>query len=232
MEDFAYGFVAALVGIVYPAYAIISAKSTRQMLTEEPDKKVSVYKSTAVLQLILSGLIFLCIAIAGDNITIIGLSFLRDPQRLLLLLVVCWVGLWLLNKMEIPPHKTDRLISQFKDVLFILPANVREYQWATALSFIAGTLEEIIFRGFLYWQLHQYLPLVPAMIITNVVFASAHYVTKIKNVMLTFILGIFFSISYVLSGTLWIAICCHILVDLYSTTLAKKLFVKDSFNNP
>lgn len=227
MTHFTYIIATVIIGIFYPAYAILDGKSTRQMLIASPPKKVYVYKFTGVLQLILSGLIFIFIFINDDSIDSIGLSFLRKPIWSLLLVGICWIFLWLLNKIEIASKKRAHLVSQYKDVLYIVPTTIREYKWAVLLSFVAGTLEEIMFRGFLFWQLHQYLPLIPAIIITNIVFAIAHFATKLKNVLIAFMLGIFFSTTYVLTESLWIAICTHVLVDLYSATLAKKLFINN-----
>ena len=129
----------------------------------------------------------------------------------------------MINKIEIDPSQTDQLASKYKDVIFLLPASLKEYKWAIVTSFAAGICEEIVFRGFMFLQLNQYLPLVPALILTNLVFALPHYATGIKNALTTFMLGLFWSLSYLLTDTLAFAIFTHILIDMHSSTQAVKL---------
>ena len=212
------------IGFVFPAYAILTGKSTREMLIKNPEKKVSVYQSTLISQFVLIFLVLFSMILNDQSLIELGLVFILKPQWFFLLYFIAFFVLWLLNKMNLTSDKAEKFKSDSEDVLYILPATLREYKWAITLSLFVGLFEEIIFRGFLYWQLLTIMPLVPALILTNIIFGLSHYGTKLKNAFSAFSLGIIWSISYVLTDSLWLAILLHICIDIYSTTMAFKSY--------
>ena len=204
--------------IVLPVYAVLTGKDTKKKFEEAPEKKVIYYRQIIVIQLILATLVFTSMALNGDNIDLIGLAFFKKPIWVLTLISATLIIFWLLNQIKLKPEDFDKLSSKYKDVDFLLPASRREYQWSIAVSYAAGICEEIAFRGFLYWQLLNYMPSVPSVFIVNIVFALSHYSTNLKNMIAAFILGSLLSISFIFTGSLWLAMLVHILVDIYSFT--------------
>jgi len=142
------------------------------------------------------------------------------------LIVICVLAYFTFTHMPISDARADKLTKTYKDIMYLMPANKKQYNASVLVSIIAGVCEEIIFRGFLYWQLQQYMPVYLAFILTNVLFGLGHAGTKLKNALMTFVLGIIFSTVYVLTESLWSAIVLHIIVDFQSMINGYKLKIK------
>ena len=218
-----YLILIVLIGIVYPIYALMSAGPTRRMLLKIPSKLIAVYKETMAIQVVLTFMIVFSLIGFQEPLDAIGLSFLFRPIQIGLLLGSCLLGLWMINKIEIDDDKVDKLSQDNKDVFYILPKTELEYKWGIVLSFVAGIFEEIIYRGFLYWQLTLYLPTLPSVLLVAFVFSLGHAGTKIKNMVSTFLLSLIFSATYLIVGSLWLAMLLHVLIDLYAVTSSYKL---------
>ena len=115
-------------------------------------------------------------------------------------------------------------IERDRAIKFLLPSTAEEYRWSIAVSFAAGICEEIVFRGFLYWQMVQWLPVIPAIIITNLIFGLCHFATGLKNASLAFGLGVLLSFLFLYTESLWWLMLIHVLIDIYSMTKGKRFF--------
>ena len=215
--------VALLVGVIFPAYALLYGGKTRQLLVDHPHKRMQVYRITSIQLIILMMMALLPIWVYGLAANSIGLGFMSQPFWIIGLLAISFLVLWLLNLLKITPESAAKLVKQNERVQFLMPTNIREYKMTVLLSFIAGICEEVIYRGFLLWFLLDYLPLIPAIILANLPFALAHLTsTGIKNTLGAFILALIFTGAFLLTRSLWLPIVLHILVDLYSMTMAYK----------
>ena len=214
-----YILIFVLIAIVYPIQAIIGAKSIKKFLLEFPEKKVGIYQQTLLVQVILCVLIFIAMYVNQDGIEKIGLVFIFNPlwmSALILLSILAW---WLIDRIEITPSKREQLHAQYREVLFLLPVTSADYRWSVILAFSVGIMEEIIFRGFLFWQLTLYIPIVAALFLTNFIFALCHSTTGLKNALYTLLLGLIASLLFIWTNSLWLPIILHILLDLYATTM-------------
>lgn len=223
-----YVIITILVGVLFPLYAIYEGQRLRKLLESVPDKIVRTYKETIVMQLVLVGLVITVVWYNAVPLDSFGLSFVMHPLLVLGLFGLSLVVLLVVRQISLDSKKKDQLMQGYKDVLYLMPRTTREYKWAVAISFVAGICEEIIFRGYLYWQLGGYMSDIYAFLLVNVAFATAHYSTKLRNMIYSFFLGALFSVTFILSGSLWISIFLHVVVDLYSVTMGKKLLDESS----
>jgi hypothetical protein len=67
-----------------------------------------------------------------------------------------------------------RYRARFGSTAFMLPRNVLEYRWFTALSITGGICEEFLFRGYLMWVLTAYTSLPVAIAISAGLFTVGH----------------------------------------------------------
>ncbi|MFY0652205.1 MAG: CPBP family intramembrane metalloprotease [Cyclobacteriaceae bacterium] len=215
--------VALVVGLIFPVIAILEGKKTHQLLLTQPDKKPYVFRLTAIQLIVLSIVSLLPILFGHFSLNDVGLGFVWQPFYIFLLFGICLLVWWLLGKLSLNSESAEKFLSQSERIKFLLPTNQREYKIMAVVSFIAGVCEEIVYRGFLFFFLNSYLPLLPALLLANLPFALAHLTTTgLKNTIQAFVLGLIFSGAYLLTGSLWLSILLHILVDLYSTTLSYK----------
>ena len=80
--------------------------------------------------------------------------------------------------------------------------------------FLAPTIEEIIFRGILFWHINFKFGFISAMILNSMIFAFLHL--KIRVIIFSFIGGIIFSYLTYKCNSLYAAIIAHCLYNFLS----------------
>jgi membrane protease YdiL (CAAX protease family) len=83
-----------------------------------------------------------------------------------------------------------------------------------AASLSAGFCEECIYRGYLIWAFQSLVGLGGAAALSLLAFAVAHSYQGIKGVLGVAVLGGFFTLVVLISGSLWPAIVLHAVVDI------------------
>lgn len=107
----------------------------------------------------------------------------------------------------------DRLSSDFESVAAMLPHTSSELHAFYGLSFTAGIVEELLWRGFLIAYLSQFVPIWAAAVISALVFGISHAYQGISNTPKIFAVGLVFSGLYILSGSLWLPMLLHFAMD-------------------
>jgi membrane protease YdiL (CAAX protease family) len=97
----------------------------------------------------------------------------------------------------------------------LLPSTGRERLLFALVALSAGLCEEVVFRAWLLDVLHRIgfdgLTLVA---LASVVFGLAHYYQGIVGIVVTGLLAVVFCVLYFVSGTLWVPIVVHAVIDL------------------
>ncbi|NNE10135.1 MAG: CPBP family intramembrane metalloprotease [Gemmatimonadetes bacterium] len=107
-----------------------------------------------------------------------------------------------------------QLLDQLGDLLFFLPKTKREFYLFKWLSLAAGVCEEILYRGFLIWFIASYLGILPAILLSSLAFGVAHSYQGFSNAVQTAIIGLWMAILFWLTGSVWIPMVTHFLVDV------------------
>jgi len=100
------------------------------------------------------------------------------------------------------------------DLVQFLPTTDRHFRYFTGLSVTAGIVEEVVYRGFLLWYLTLYTPLWAAVVLSSAAFGLGHSYQGVAGVIKTLVVGAAFAIMYVATGSVWLPIVAHIVVDL------------------
>ncbi len=107
------------------------------------------------------------------------------------------------------------------DFSALLPATAREkYLWS-ALAISAGVCEEVVFRGWLFATLHDMFALAGLtphatmlVLLSAAIFGLAHGYQRIAGMVLTAFAGVLLGVLYIKTGSLFVPIVLHILLDL------------------
>lgn len=102
------------------------------------------------------------------------------------------------------------------DYAVILPVTARERKWWTMVSLTAGVTEEILYRGFLIYAFVRLFPAMSvwgALLASSALFGLAHTYQGIAGVLRTALVGAFFALLFVATGSLLLPIVLHVLVD-------------------
>ena len=94
-----------------------------------------------------------------------------------------------------------------------LPQTKPELRSFVGVSITAGIVEEIVYRGFVIWYLGQFMPLWAAVFVSSVAFGLAHGYQGGGGVLRTGLVGLAFGIFYVVTGSIWLPIVAHVLLD-------------------
>jgi len=113
-----------------------------------------------------------------------------------------------------------RLRAQLGNVEVILPASLTELNRFTWVALTAGIVEETLWRGYLFWYLQHFMPLWAAALVSTVGFGLAHAYQGFGNVPRIIAVGAAFAVLYMLSGSIWLPILLHAIVDLVQGRLA------------
>jgi len=103
-----------------------------------------------------------------------------------------------------------------ESIQFLLPANLKERLFFLLIAVTAGFCEEVIFRAAMFHYFNHlpfHLSTVAIGIISSLLFGIVHLYQGWKGVLLTSYLGGVMFLLYVGTGSLWIPIALHFLID-------------------
>ena len=103
--------------------------------------------------------------------------------------------------------------ASFGDLGHFLPQNDRDLRSFYGISVTAGIVEEIVFRGFVLWYLSLLMPLWWAVLASSVAFGLGHSYQGLGGMLRTGLAGLVLGIFYVVSGSIWLPIIAHVLLD-------------------
>jgi membrane protease YdiL (CAAX protease family) len=111
-------------------------------------------------------------------------------------------------------------LSAIGDVGALLPRTRGELKYGLGLSINAGVVEELLFRlgiPALLFGITGNGSL--AFLVASVLFGLLHIYQKVWGVLGAVVLGLVFSVVYLLTGSIWVVIVVHALVDFRSLVL-------------
>ena len=106
-----------------------------------------------------------------------------------------------------------------------------EQVWAVLMMALVGYVEEIIFRGFLFRVLLKSNKPPVAILISAVTFGAGHIVNLLTGhatletaiqIVFAIVIGFIFTFLFYKSGSLWICIIAHSLIDVFSKFAAPR----------
>ena len=112
----------------------------------------------------------------------------------------------------------------------LLPRTRRERACFAGLSFVAGTGEEIAYRGYAMSVLGM-MSVGPwmAAAVTSAAFGLLHCYQGVRGIVMTGVAGFAFAASFILAGSIWPAMAAHITIDLVAgLVLGEKLLTHGS----
>ena len=101
-----------------------------------------------------------------------------------------------------------------QEVAHYLPQTTQELRSFYRVSVTAGIVEEIVYRGFVLWYLAQFMPVWAAVIVSSLAFGLGHIYQGINGATRAGLVGLAFAIFYVVTGSIWLPIIAHALLDI------------------
>jgi len=111
----------------------------------------------------------------------------------------------------------EKMLRPFKRLAFILPVTQQERAWFALVSVTAGICEETLYRGFLIRYLANdpwHAGLWIAVAIASISFGLAHGYQGLSGIIGTTLLGAVMAVLFLASGSLWLPMALHAIIDL------------------
>jgi len=110
------------------------------------------------------------------------------------------------------------------DLVHFMPRNRHHLRSFIAISITAGIVEEIVYRGFVLWYLAQLMPLWAAVIASSIAFGLGHSYQGAMGALRCGLIGLAFAIFYIVSGSIWLPIVAHAVLDILQGMMLVELF--------
>lgn len=223
---FADHLVALIICIIAPALAYSSRSVTSEDIRLEPNEKISLYHSNALLLIVFALVLITLWRLPGRSLESLGLSWPQWNTHVSYLLV----GIGFIYAMDIffqfgRQKWRNKTLANRESALAFVPSDKNEFRHFTFLAFAAGTSEEIIFRGFLlhylvFWTGNTSEGLWGSCLFASVLFAFLHGYQGMKSALKVFLVSMLLSALFIWSQSLIPVIIVHILIDLVSGWLS------------
>jgi membrane protease YdiL (CAAX protease family) len=137
----------------------------------------------------------------------------------LVVVMAVLVGRQLRSIMRLPAARRVRARPKLGELHFLLPHTPIEHRWFLALSLVAGTCEEILYRGYLVWFFAPWTGSFGAFIAVVVLFGIGHSYQGGKGAIRATLAGALMSLVVVATNWLVPAMIIHALVNAGSGTV-------------
>lgn len=140
-------------------------------------------------------------------------------------LVVCALLIVQVKMLLRDPEKLRAAVKEFEPLQAMIPRTDREAREFSALSITAGICEEILYRGYLMAYVGSAVGIPgawPAVLLSSLVFGLGHAYQGPKGVLKTGAFGLAMAGLYVLTGSIWLIIVLHIIVDMANGSIGRQ----------
>ena len=126
------------------------------------------------------------------------------------------------------PQKLGQVRDQAGDLLDMAPHSPTERTSYLILSITAGICEELLYRGLLFAVLAEPLGMWPALVLSSAIFGLGHAYQGVEGIGKTALVGLGMALLAVGTGSLFLPMLLHAVVDLTSgVMLAKASHLED-----
>lgn len=209
-----------LLAVVFPLLGVrdyqLLLRQTREGVA---DARVKFYKGVLKFHWPLTiGLLALWL-LSGNSLESMGLIPVADGWPWSAIGVGVFVALAQVINLAMVWRNADKLTEIKKkigELSNLAPQTPREDRLWDMVSITAGVCEEILYRGLLLATLVALVGTWPAVAITSLIFGLGHAYQGISGIAKTGLVGLVLALLTVSSGSLYIAIVLHAVVDLTS----------------
>lgn len=213
----------ALIAVAYPVYFTLDwyRRLRPQLETGGTNSRSRFYRGSMIELWVLTPVVILWWLWSGRSVSALGVGAPGGWAFWVGVVVVVAVAVVLGSQVAVVRGSAEaraQVRTQFRGgAALMVPRGNRERRMWVGLSLTAGSCEEILYRGFLMWYSMTWLPALAAVLVSAVVFGVAHvYLGWGLGVLRATVVGVVLGAAYLLTGTLWVPIALHAVVDVAS----------------
>jgi membrane protease YdiL (CAAX protease family) len=215
-----HAFVLVLVVLFPVRSATFGYRRLREARPERvPEVRVKLYRQALVLQWTLTAFTVALWAHERRPWNALGLVF--RPSWVTLGLVLASATAVTLMVAQLPGALRDydalaRVRRRLANLERMLPRTDTELALFWVLALTAGVCEETLYRGYLFWYLGHWLPVVAVLAVGAIVFGIGHSYQGPRGVLTTTLAGLVAGGVYLLTGSLYLPMVLHAFMDAWS----------------
>jgi len=215
-----------LLAVVFPLLGVRDYRLLLRRTNEGvADARVKFYKGVLVFHWPLTIGLLAWWLLSGNSLESMGLIPVADGWPWAAIGVGVFAILAQVIYLAIVSRNADKLTEvkkQIGDLANLAPQTPREDRLFDMVSITAGVCEEILYRGLLLATLVSLVGTWPAVAITSLIFGLGHAYQGISGIAKTGLVGLVLALFTVSSGSLYIAIVLHAVIDLTSGRIMKR----------
>jgi len=191
----------------------------RRISAGDADARVDSYKGVLMLQWPLTIGLLIWWLLSGHSLESIGLVPVAIGSQWVAIAIGALAILAQVIYVAMVSSNVDKLTAlnhQMGELSGLAPQTRTERRLFDAVSVTAGVCEEILYRGLLLAALAPLLGTWPAIAVSSLVFGLGHAYQGVWGVAKTGLVGLVLALLTVSSGSLFVAIILHAVVDLTS----------------
>lgn len=216
----------AILMLVLPVYGILEMRRLRARLAGgDGDVRTRTYVRTMALEWALAAAALVAWAAAGRPFASLGFTLGAGATAWLGVALGALACAALIVQMIVvlrSPHLAGQVRAACEPLRDFLPRDEREARTFAALSVTAGICEEILYRGFALAVLTPLAGTVGAVALTSFGFGLGHAYQGASGFVKTTAIGLLMAGLFLLSGSLWMPILLHAVLDLTSGHLGRR----------
>jgi membrane protease YdiL (CAAX protease family) len=215
-----HAFVLVLVVLFPVRSATFGYRRLREARPERvPEVRVKLYRQALGLQWSLTAITIAVWAHERRPWSALGLVF--RPSWVTLGLALASATAVTLMLAQLPGALRDydalaRVRRRLANLERMLPRTDTELALFWLLALTAGVCEETLYRGYLFWYLGHWLPVVAVLIVGAIVFGIGHSYQGRRGVLTTTLAGLVAGGVYLLTGSLYLPMALHAFMDAWS----------------
>ncbi len=125
---------------------------------------------------------------------------------------------------QLSQSEREKQRASFGDLGHFIPQDDRDLASFYRISITAGIVEETVFRGFVLWYLSFFMPLWPAVFVSSLAFGLGHSYQGFGGMIRTGLVGVAFGALFIFSGSIWLPIVAHILLDVLQGRQVREIY--------
>ena len=215
-----------LLAVVFPLLGVRDYRLLLRRTNEGvADARVKFYKGVLVFHWPLTIGLLAWWLLSGNSLESMGLIPVADGWPWAAIGVGVFAILAQVIYLAIVSRNADKLTEvkkQIGDLANLAPQTPREDRLFDMVSITAGVCEEILYRGLLLATLVSLVGTWPAVAITSLIFGLGHAYQGISGIAKTGLVGLVLALFTVSSGSLYIAIVLHAVIDLTSGRIMRR----------
>lgn len=219
-----YGLAVILIlAVVLPLTGVRDFRRLVRWIKEgRPGARLYMYNSVIAMQWTLTAVFTGLWLAMGQTLTELGLLPVAGGWQWLAIGVGLATVIFMVLQMMYLLHHPDKLAKlqgKMGEVALLAPQTDIEVRRFNVASITAGVCEEILYRGFLFAVLATALGEWPAVVLSSLVFGLGHAYQGLAGIGKTTLVGILMAVLLVFTGSLFVPILLHAVIDLTSGRL-------------